>query len=81
MQLIESKKRVIKTYNDRPELIYFDLIRYDIPQEYIRTCENNNNGVSSNSGKKNLHDNRNSSNHVTIVKLECKCTTLFPLPS
>ena len=80
MQLIESKKRVIKTYNDRPELIYFDLIRYGIPQEYIRTFENNTNEVSSNS-EKNLHDNRNSSNHVTIVKLECKCTTLFPLPS
>jgi hypothetical protein len=52
VQCIKSKRRVIKTYKDRLELIYFDLIRYGIPQEYIRTCENNTNGVSSNSEKK-----------------------------
>ena len=77
----QSKKRVIKTYKDRLQLIYFELIRYDIPQEYIRTCENNINGVSTDSEKTNLHDYRNSSNHVTMVKLEYKCTKCFSLPS
>jgi hypothetical protein len=59
------------------QLIYFELIRYDIGQEYIRTCENNINGVSTNSERTNLHDYRNSSDHVTMVKLEYKCTTFF----
>jgi len=61
-------------------LIYFELITYDIEQEYISTCENNINGVSTNSEKTNLHDCRNSSDHVTMVELEYKCTTFFSLP-
>ena len=75
------KENSIKTYKDRMQLIYFELIRYDIGQEYIRTCENNINGVSTNSEKTNLHDYRNSYDHVTMVKLEYKCATFFSLPS